>query len=307
MTFSSMSLIGLAAGSVFPDTVKVASSLLNNCSFIELDALDYYVIMSDQGGVELGRVSFEQATDEAQYLAHIMFQELMKFEFRDQNSGLSAKLGEGMKPNDKVLAMSDGIFSVRSIFDENRSYFTDNMVEYVSGLLQNSYSKQGDVTVSDRLLYNSWDMVKVNSRIHQAEKSQQYKRIIDKLYSIATHYCKGGLLTSFKSNGENWARQLMKHYSDNTVLDKLISDFNVQEYVGSGSSFEKAMWKVYNTINKVRALNVSSGSQIPDEEIQEFERILAGSVYSGFAMSMSWGGQNEQYTVLATTSATSSM
>jgi hypothetical protein len=83
------------------------------------------------------------------------------------------------------------------------------------------------------------------------------------------------------------------------VLDALISSFKVQEYVGSGSSFEKAMWKVYNTINKVRALNISSGRRIPEDELKKFERTMAGSVYSGFAMNMSWGHQSEKYTVLA--------
>ena len=223
---------------------------------------------SNQPAVDSNRVNFVQETDEAQYLAQVMFQELMKYEFQYQNSSLSDALGPGMKPNNNVLTMSDGISSVNAIYSSNRRYFTDNMVEYVSGLLQNSYSKQTNVTVADRKLYNSWDMVKVNANIKQAEKGAQFKEIIDQLYSVATHYCQSGKLTAYKAGGESWARQLIEHYSKNEVLDELISSFKVQEYLGSGSSFEKAMWQVYNTINKVRALNISSGRRITEDELK---------------------------------------
>ncbi|HHO0774356.1 TPA: hypothetical protein ACRTMT_003859, partial [Aeromonas hydrophila] len=299
LTFSSMSLIGLAASSVFPAPVKAAIAVLNNGNFSELDAINFYVMASNQPAVDSSRVNFVQETDEAQYLAQVMFQELMKYEFQYQNSSLSEALGPGMKPNNNVLTMSDGISSVNAIYSSNRRYFTDNMVEYVSGLLQNSYSKQTNVTVADRKLYNSWDMVKVNANIKQAEKGAQFKEIIDQLYSVATHYCQSGKLTAYKAGGESWARQLIEHYSKNEVLDELISSFKVQEYLGSGSSFEKAMWQVYNTINKVRALNISSGRRITEDELKKFERTMAGSVYSGFAMNMSWGHQSEKYTVLA--------
>jgi hypothetical protein len=175
------------------------------------------------------------------------------------------------------------------------------MVEYVSGLLQHSYRKQTNVAVADRKLYNSWDMVKVNANIKQAEKGTQFKEIIDQLYAVATSFCQGGKLNAYntQAEGQYWARQLIEHYNKNEVLDELISSFKVQGYVGSGSSFEKAMRKVYNTINKVRALNISSGRHITEDKLQEFERTLAGSVYSGFAMNTSWGRQSEKYTVLA--------
>ncbi len=298
LTFSSMSLLGLAVSSVFPTPVKAAFVALNSGTLAELDAIDFYVDISNQTAFYPNSISFEQYTDEAQYLAQVMFQELMKFEFKSKNGALSEALGRGMEPNNDVLKINDGFNTVESIFNRNRNYFTDNMAEYVSGLLQHSYSKQTNVAVADRKLYNSWDMVKVNANIQQAEKSTQFKQIIDQLYSVATHYCQSGKLTAYKAGGENWARQLIKRYSNNQVLDELISSFKVQE-VGINSSFEMAMRKVYNTINKVRALNISSGSRILENELKKFERTLAGSVYTGFAMNMSWGHQSEQYTVLA--------
>ncbi|WP_339010039.1 hypothetical protein [Aeromonas popoffii] len=224
----------------------------------------------------------------------------MKFEFQNKNGSLSEALGPGMKPNNNVLTMSDSFDTVKSIYQRNGSYFNDYMVEYVSGLLQHSYSKQKDVTVANRKLYNSWDMVKVNANIQQAEKKgTDFKNIIDQLYSVATHYCQSRKLTAYKAGGENWARQLIERYSNNQVLDELISSFKVQESLRPGSSFEMAMRKVYNTINKVRALNISSGSRINENVLQEFERTLAGSVYTGLAMNTSWGHQSEKYTVLA--------
>lgn len=301
LTFSSMSLLGLAVSSVFPTPVKAAFAALNSGTLTELDGINFYVTSSNQPIVYSKPVSFTQATDEAQYLAQVMFQELMKFEFQYQNGSLSADLGPGMKPNDSVLAMSNNNNSVGNIYYSNKSYFTDNIVEYVSGLLQHSYSKQKDVTVANRKLYNSWDMVKVNANIKQAEKGTQFKEIIDQLYAVATSYCQNGKLNTYntKADGQYWARQLIAHYNKNEVLDALISSFKVQENLGPGSSFENAMLKVYNTINKVRALNISSGGHIKEDELQEFERTLAGSVYTGFAMNTSWGHQSEQYTVLA--------
>lgn len=298
LTFSSMSLLGLAASSVFPTPVKAAFAALNSGTLTELDDLDFYVRTSRQTAFYPNLVTFEQETDEAQYLAQVMFQELMKFEFKSKNGALSEALGRGMEPNNDVLKINDGFNTVESIFNRNRNYFTDNMAEYVSGLLQHSYSKQTNVAVADRKLYNSWDMVKVNANIQKAEKSTQFKQIIDQLYSVATHYCQSGKLTAYKAGGENWARQLIERYSNNQVLDELISSFKVQE-VGINSSFEMAMRKVYNTINKVRALNISSGSRILENELKKFERTLAGSVYTGFAMNMSWGHQSEKFTVLA--------
>ncbi|WP_287147308.1 hypothetical protein [Aeromonas sp.] len=301
LTFSSMSLLGLAVSSVFPTPVKAAFAALNSGNFAELDGINFYVMGSDQRRFDLPLVNFGQETDEAQYLAQVMFQELMKFEFKNKNGQLSEALGPGMAPNNSVLSMGNHNDTVKDIYYRNQSYFTDNMVEYVSGLLQNSYSKQKDVTVANRKLYNSWDMVKVNANIQQAEKGTQFKEIIDQLYAVATSYCQNGKLNTYntKADGQYWARELIAYYNKNEVLDALISSFKVQEYVGSGSSFEKAMLKVYNTINKVRALNISSGGQIREDELQEFERTLAGSVYTGFAMNTSWGHQSEKYTVLA--------
>ncbi|MGY3960937.1 hypothetical protein [Aeromonas popoffii] len=300
LTFSSMSLLGLAASSVFPTPVKAAFAALNSGTLAELDGINFYVVGSDQRRFDLPLVNFGQETDEAQYLAQVMFQELMKFEFKVKYSQLSEALGHGMAPNDSVLAMSNNNNSVYNIYSRYPSYFTDNMVEYVSGLLQNSYSKQKDVTVANRKLYNSWDMVKVNANIKQAEKGTQFKEIMDELYAVATSYCQNGKLNAYntQTDGQKWARQLIAYYNKNEVLDALISSFKVQE-VGRNSSFEMAMRQVYNTINKVRALNISSGRHITEDELQEFERTLAGSVYTGFAMNTSWGQQSEQYTVLA--------
>ncbi|WP_236757909.1 hypothetical protein [Aeromonas cavernicola] len=173
------------------------------------------------------------------------------------------------------------------------------MAEYISGLLQKSYSTNENVTVNDRLHYNSWDMIKVNANIQEAEKGKDFKLIIDRLYSIATHFCQGGALSQYKKEGERWARELMNHYNKTEVLDQFIKEFNVQGDLGTTSSFAKAMQQTYNTINKVRALNTASGKRIQEQEIQEFERVMTGAVYTGLAVNVSWGSQKEQYSLLA--------
>lgn len=69
LTFSSMSLIGTAAGTVFPAPVKAAIAVLNSGNFAELDGINFYVMASNQPVVDSNRVNFVQETDEAQYLA----------------------------------------------------------------------------------------------------------------------------------------------------------------------------------------------------------------------------------------------
>jgi len=266
-------------------------------SFKELDEINFYASSSLQTGLGLDAISFEQATDEAQYLAHVIFQELMKQQVKSQYSDLSGRLGQAMTPNDKILGMNDGKDSANKVFQDNTDYFEEHLAEYISGILQKSYSQQQDVPVSDRLAYNSWDMIKANSNIHLAEKGEKFKALMDRLYSIATHYCKNGIFSAYKNEGERWARDLIKYYSDDSVLNNLVLSFKIQE--SGQSSFSKAMQKVYNTINKVRALNIASDSSIKEEELAEFERTLYGAVYTGFAMSMSWGKQNEKNSVLS--------
>lgn len=299
LTYSSASVLGLAISSVFPATVSATNLLFGerSTSFKELDEINFYASSSLQTGLGLDAISFEQATDEAQYLAHVIFQELMKQQFKNQYSDLSDRLGQAMTPNDKILSMSDGKDYAKKVFQNNTDYFEEHLAEYISGMLQKSYSQQQDVPVSDRLAYNSWDMIKANSNIHLAEKGEKFKALMDRLYSIATHYCQNGLFSAYKNEGERWARDLIKYYSDDSVLNNLVLSFKIQE--SGQSSFSKAMQKVYNTINKVRALNIASDSSIKEEELAEFERTLYGAVYTGFAMSMSWGKQNEKNSVLS--------
>ncbi|MEN9531040.1 MAG: hypothetical protein RIQ83_264 [Pseudomonadota bacterium] len=116
LTFSSMSLLGLAVSSVFPTPVKAAFAALNSGTLTELDGINFYVVGSDQRRFDLPLVNFGQETDEAQYLAQVMFQELMKFEFKVKYSQLSEALGPGMAPNNSVLAMSNNNNSVYNIY-----------------------------------------------------------------------------------------------------------------------------------------------------------------------------------------------
>ncbi|WP_337263360.1 MULTISPECIES: hypothetical protein [unclassified Serratia (in: enterobacteria)] len=299
LTYSSASVLSLAISSVFPTSVSAANLLFSerSTSFNELDAINFYVGQSSQNGLGLDVIRFQQETDEAQYLAQTIFQELMKQQFKSQYYGLSDSLGQAMTPNDKILGMNDGRDSASKVFQDNTDYFEEHLAEYISGMLQKSYSQQKDVPVSDRLAYNSWDMIKANANIHLAEKGEKYKAMMDRLYAIATHYCQNGLFSAYKNNGAHWARELINHYSDNNVLNNLVLSFKIQE--STQSSFSKAMQKVYNTINKVRALNIASGYSIKEEELADFERTLYGAVYSGFAMSMNWGKQSEKNSLLA--------
>ncbi|MHA7848063.1 hypothetical protein [Serratia sp. D1N4] len=299
LTYSSASVLGLAISSVFPTTVSAASLLFGerSTSFNELDAINFYASSSSQSNLGLDAISFQQATDEAQYLAQVTFQELMKHQFKREYYGLSDSFGQAMSPNDKILGMNDGRDSADKVFQDNTDYFEEHLAEYISGMLQKSYSQQQDVPVSDRLAYNSWDMIKANSNTRLAEKGEKFKALMDRLYAIATNYCQNGIFSAYKNEGERWARELIEYYSDNTVLNNLVLSFKIQE--SGQSSFLQAMQEVYNTINKVRALNIASGSSIKEEELAEFERTLYGAVYTGFAMSMSWGKQSEKNSVLS--------
>ncbi|MCP9269542.1 hypothetical protein M5U04_15965 [Xenorhabdus sp. XENO-1] len=298
-TDASQHLLEIASGKVFPSmSINARGSLIDDksTSFANLDEIDFYVTRSELKNLELPSVSFDTDTDEVQYLSHIMFQNIIMKEFQNQHSGLSSDLGDSLKPNEEILRMSDGINTVESIYNDHQDFFNSYMVEYISSILQSKYSKMKDVPVNDRLAYNSWDMIKANSRIDLIEKGEDFKKIINKLYSLATSYCQNGVLDPYKESAEYWADELITYYSDDVVIASIISDFQVQEY--SNTSFKKAMKMVNNTINKVRALNVSSGYFIDEDTINEFDKKLFGCVFSGFAVSMNWGSQSDENSVL---------
>lgn len=293
LTFSSASIITMAASSVFPVSAKAASWLIEKTGndINELDNIDYYV-KSSNIIPDSDTIHFEVDTDEALYFSHVMFQELMKKEFQQQQGALSERLN--LVPNNNILEMNDGYDSLNGIFDQYKKFFVSNVTEYISSLLQNSYATQTDVSVRDRVAYNSWDMIKVNAKKQVVEKGEAFREIMDRLYAIATQECQSHALQGFK--GSDWARKLMNYYQESSTLEMLISCFQAQE--ANQAAFSSAMHKVYNTFHKVRALNCSSPDKIPEHELRDFERMLYGAVYSGLAISMSWGNRQENNSVL---------
>lgn len=295
LTYSSASMLAMAAGTVFPAPVRAAGLLLSNkeIDIESLDAIDFYV---DKTSIVPGsnEVRFEQATDEALYFSHVMFQELMKHQFKSVQSGLSDQLG--LNPNQDVLSLNDGYDSVSVIYNEYSDFFSEHVAEYISSLLQKSYSTQTDVQVKDRIAYNSWDMIKVNAKKQIAEKGAVFREIMDRLYAIATSSCQDNRLAGFK--GGDGAIKLMEHYKEDSVLAGLTAQLNAQQ--ASQNSFTAAMHKVYNTFHKVRSLNLSAPSEkkIDEETLRNFERMLYGAVYSGLAMSMKWGRRDVEESVI---------
>jgi hypothetical protein len=298
LTYSSASIIAMAASSVFPAPVKAASLLFGHgtVDLITLDNIDFYV---DKSTIvpDANEIKFDQPTDEALYYSHVLFQELMKKEFKSQQSGLAGELG--LNPNTTILALSDNHDSLLEIHREYNDFFSENVAEYISSLLQNSYSSLTDVEVKNRIAYNSWDMIKVNAQKQVVEKGETFRVIMDRLYAIATASCQGGALQPFKAS--NWARQLMEHYQQSDTLSALTADLQAQAQEPGQSSFTAALHKVYNTFHKVRALNYSAPADqvISEESLRDFERMLYGAVYSGLAMSMSWGSRDVENTVLS--------
>ncbi|MBD2799326.1 hypothetical protein ID854_02320 [Xenorhabdus sp. M] len=301
LTLSSESMLEMASSKFFPLSVlnPIDRHRSSSVSFSELNEIDYFSDRLEFNNLNLPLVRMEQETDEVKYLSHILFQNIMMKEFQRCHTDLSSRFGDSLRPNDQILAMNDGINSVESVYNDFKDYFSDNMVMYISSILQNEYSKMEDVPVSDRIAYNSWDMIHQNSMIELAEKGADYKLISEKLYAISSSYCQDGVINPYKENASFWANELIKYYSDDIIIDSLISELKVQgEYDIYNSSFKKVIDVINNTINKVHILNTSSGNDIPEQVIQDFEYRLYGSVISGFSLSMNWGEQNTGNSVL---------
>ncbi|CAI1663122.1 hypothetical protein [Serratia proteamaculans] len=297
-TQSSMSLLEMAMHRSFPVTAPRAhqSDLVLKASFDDLDNINFYVKNSNQSQLNIPPVSFDDYTDEAQYLSQVMFQNMVMKKFQNKHPGLSKDFGESLKPNDKVLAMGSGKLTIQSVYNEHENYFSTHLAEYISAILQNEYSQLSDVKVEDRLAYNSWDMIRINSRVKIVEEGNDYKSIIDKLHCIAASYCLGGGIENYKMDASHWVNELMSHYSDNEVIIKLISKFEVQTH--SLLPFKDTMKKVNNTINKIRILNTSSGGTVSEKALRQFETKMLGCVVSGFALSMNWGKSTKKNSVL---------
>ena len=296
LTYSSMSIIGVAASSVFPASAKTISWLANDStkSMTNLDNIDFFV-MNTNAVPDVDNIDFEVKTDEAQYLSHVMFQEMMKQMFLEQQPTLSSQLR--LEPNSAVLEMSDPRDTVYDVYTYYNDYFKDYLAEYISGILQDGYRRNADTAAVHRDELNSWDMVKAGTEIDLAEKGEHFRSLMDRLYAIATHYCQESALSNYKTDDGHWAVELMALYNTEAKLAELISDFKVTRGE-SQAAFTETMHQVTNTISKVRALNASASTKIDEEELRNFERTLYGAVYSGMAMSMSWGSASKEYSVL---------
>lgn len=300
LTASSMSILGIAASSVIPGPVRAAISVVSGegraYSIEDLDSINFHVLKSSTPTLSLNEVTFKQPTDEALYISHVMFQEINKVQFKNKYSSLSAGFGSYLQPNMSVYDANDGIDSVRDIHSDYFLYFSEHNTEYISELLMSGYKDETNVSVANRLSFNTWDMIKANADISSAENGEDYQRIMDRLYSIATYYCQANRMGQYKGSGKTWLENLMKHYQQNDILNDLIIQADIDG--NNTSSFTSAMQKINGTTHKVRALNAAANFSTPEEDIREFERMMHGALYNGFAMSQLWGDKNDTDSVL---------
>ncbi|QIR05938.1 twin-arginine translocation signal domain-containing protein [Salinivibrio costicola] len=299
LTHSSAAVLTMAAATVLPKSVKAAHWIAPTTSagLSELDAISFYTDSSEHRGLGLDRVDFETPTDEANYLAHVMFQNMMKHNFRIHHSGLSSDIGGAVEPNDDVLAMHDNQQSVSDVYARYQTYFNDYMAEYISQYLQYGYKGQENVDVNDRLAYNSWDMIKAHANIDLAEKGETFKQIIDELYAIATNYCQSNVLGQYKQNASYWLDELVTYYQQDSTLESLLNDCAVND--NADNRFNIAVQKVNATSAKIRTLNIAAGRPKTENTLREIERVLFGTVINGVAFSLRWGSESDQYSVLA--------
>lgn len=300
LTASSMSILGLAVSAVIPAPVKAAINAVSGdgraYSIEGLDSINFYVLKSSNPTLSLSEVKFEQLTDEALYLSHVMFQEINKVQFKNQHSDLSTRFGDYLRPNMSVYDAGDGFDLVRNVHKDFSLYFSKNNAEYISELLMSGYKDETNVSVTNRLAFNTWDMVKANADISSAEKGEEYQRIMDRLYSIATYYCQSNRMGQYKGSGKAWLERLIQHYQQNENLTALINQVNIDG--NNTGSFTSAMQIINSTTHKVRALNAAVNFSTPEEDIREFERMMHGALYNGFAMSQLWGDRNDSNSVL---------
>ncbi|WP_236757910.1 hypothetical protein [Aeromonas cavernicola] len=140
LTHSSIALISLAASAVLPTPVLAAVNAVtfaSEPSFDRLNNINFYVSRSELKNIALGRVDFQQPTDEAQYLAQVLFQELMKYCFLLNNSGLSQQLGSGMMPDMTLVYLNDGYDMPFSVFVQNKEYFEKIWLSILVGYCKN--------------------------------------------------------------------------------------------------------------------------------------------------------------------------
>ncbi|OOF16041.1 hypothetical protein BZG84_11315 [Salinivibrio sp. PR932] len=299
LTHSSAAVLTIAAGAVLPKSVKAAQWVAPTTSaeLSELDAISFYTDSSEHSGLGLDQVDFETPTDEANYLAHVMFQNMMKHNFRIHHGGLSDEIGGAVEPNDDVLAMHDNQQSVSDVYARYQTYFDDYMAEYISQYLQYGYKGQENVDVNDRLAYNSWDMIKAHANIDLAEKGETFKQIIDELYAIATNYCQNNALGQYKQNASYWLDELIAYYQQDSTLESLLNDCAVND--NADNRFNIAVQKVNATSAKIRTLNIAADRPKTEDALRDIERVLFGTVINGVAFSLRWGSESDQYSVLA--------
>lgn len=301
LTSSSMLMLGLAASTVFPKPLKAAidnySSGSQRLSLEELDSISLYVNAS-QSVAGLPSVTFDEPTDEARYLAQIIFQELIKYRFTYENSSLANELG--LTPNQVLISPS----STQHIYRLHENYFSAHLPEYISAMLQSAHRTSTHLSQDNRLPSNTWDMVKANKAIAAAEKGEEFRTITDKLYVEACRHLTANqgaqALLGYANPEAIWAHQLKDHYEKDDVLAGLVAEVKVEE--DSLASLLNVKNKIDGVINKITALNLfAQYNPVPAEELEELEQRMFGVVFAGIGSSMLWGSASETNCVLGRT------
>lgn len=301
LTFSSMSMLSLAASSVFPKPLKAAMLLetgntekLQRESLEELDSLSLYVT-SSSAVPGMDTVTFDEPTDEARYLSQVIFQELMKYKFQYDHGVLAGNLG--LIPNQGLIDN----WEVQQIFRLHENYFSEHLSEYISAMLQSAYRTDTSLTIAERLPSNTWDMVKANKAIDLAEKGEEFRRITDKLYIAAARMLTNNpgaeALRRYTYPDARWAHELKNYYEDNNNLERLIAEIKVEE--DSLASLLNAKLKIDGIVNKISVLNAAAEhGHVSQGELEELEQRIFGLVFTGIAQSMTWGNVRDADSVL---------
>ncbi|ELH5151578.1 hypothetical protein V9K20_003266 [Vibrio cholerae] len=311
ITYSSMALLGMAAGSLFPSRLMAAASppppstnesttsetrpqiTGPSLSLSHLDGLNLYVTSSSAvPGQPIQH--FSEPVDEARYLSQVLFQELIKWEFQYNHYTIANQLG--LIANDAMLQWP----RVQHIYTLHRDFFSNHMAEYVSSILQSANRTNTNLSFSQRLPSNTWDMAKANQSIDLIEKGFEFGIITDKLYSACLPFCQSEdakQLSRYVFQDSRWAHELKNHYEQNSVLESLISELRAED--DGLTRFTNAQKKIDGIINKIHILNrAAEYNRISNDELEELEQRMFGVMFSGVALSMRWGSSNESDSVL---------
>ncbi|MGI0119710.1 hypothetical protein [Zooshikella sp. RANM57] len=200
--------------------------------------------------------------DQVQVLAGEYYENNLKYALKELESNIDNEsyFGEAVRPkDDEELNLSE----VEKVLEDYHDLYLQIAPLYCAQLVCDSYQDQSEDDNDDLIKVRGWDMCKIANVYKDLKKSDEYKRMFDRLYAIAyTEYLANELgidFTTYLENADYWQNQLITYYEQDSTLEEFVNSVILD------NELTDPMVEIKNIANKIQLL----GNEEKAQEIQK--------------------------------------